>query len=241
LDFEKAFDKIEHTILLQVMEHKISPDKWIKWVKSILSSGTSSVLLNGTPEKVFHCRRGVRQGDPLLPLLFVIAADLLQSIINKAKDNELLRLPSNVGYTTDFLIIQYADDALLIMEACPQQLYALKSILNTFVDSTGLKVNYSKSIMYPINLSQERLSHLAATLHCVAGSFPFTFLGLPLSLQKPTIQDCMPLVLRIERRLVNTSLFLTQGGGLQLVNSAIINSYILHVLNKNPYYIHQAD
>jgi hypothetical protein len=57
----------------------------------------------------------------------------------------LLNLPINVGYTSDLPIIQYADDTLLIMEVCPQQLFVLKAILNTFVDSTSLKVNYSKS------------------------------------------------------------------------------------------------
>jgi hypothetical protein len=57
----------------------------------------------------------------------------------------LLNLPINVGYTLDLPIIQYADDTLLIMEVCPQQLFVLKAILNTFVDSTSLKVNYSKS------------------------------------------------------------------------------------------------
>jgi hypothetical protein len=64
-------------------------------------------------------QKGVRQGDPLSPLLFVLAADLLQSLINKAKDMGLLRVPLNVGYTNDFPIIQYANDTLLIMEACP--------------------------------------------------------------------------------------------------------------------------
>jgi hypothetical protein len=120
LNFEKTFDKIEHEVLLQVMEHKGFPSKWIRWVKDILSSGTSSVLLNGTLEKVFHCQRRVRQGDPHSPLLFVLAADLLQSIINKIKDSGLLRLPINVGYTRDFSIVQYADDTLLIMKARPQ-------------------------------------------------------------------------------------------------------------------------
>jgi hypothetical protein len=165
--------------------------------------------------------KGVRQGDPLSPLIFVLVADLLQSILNKAKDEEILKLPIMVGYTDDFPIIQYANDTLLIMEACPRLLIALRAIINTFVDSTGLKVNYSKSNMFPINVSQERLVHLAATFNCQVGVFPFTYLGLSLSMNKPIVQDCIPLVTRVERRLVSTSNFLTQGGKLQLVNSVL--------------------
>jgi hypothetical protein len=63
-------------------------------------------------------------------------------------------------------MVQYVDDTLLIMDACPQQLFTLKAILNTFAESNGLKVNYSKSSIYPINISQQRLSHLAATFNC---------------------------------------------------------------------------
>jgi hypothetical protein len=144
-------------------------------------------------EKFFHYRRGVSQGDPLSPLLFVLAADLMQSIINKAKDRGLLRLPIHVGYTTDFPIIQYADDTLLIMESCPLQLFALKGILNTFAESTTLKVNYSKLDIYPINISQERLAHLAATFNCKASTLPFTYLGHTLGINKPSVQDYLPL------------------------------------------------
>lgn len=67
LDFEKAFDKIEHQAMLSIMRHKGFGNRWIRWMMMIFNSGTSSILLNGVPGKKFHCRggRGVRRGDPL--------------------------------------------------------------------------------------------------------------------------------------------------------------------------------
>jgi hypothetical protein len=118
LDFEKAFDKVEHEVIIKMLSHKGFPSKWITWIESILKSGASAALLNGTPGKVFHYRRGVRQGDLLSALLFVLGADLLQSIINKASHMGLLKLPIKVGFITDFPVVQYADNTLLIMEAC---------------------------------------------------------------------------------------------------------------------------
>jgi hypothetical protein len=77
LDFEKAFDKIEHEVITLMMRQKGLPERWIDWISSILSSGTLVVLLNSVPSKVVHCQRGIRHGDPLSPLPFVVAADLL--------------------------------------------------------------------------------------------------------------------------------------------------------------------
>jgi hypothetical protein len=98
------------------------------------------------------------------------------------------------------------------MEACSRQLITLKALLNTFSESTGLRMNYSKSIMVPINISQERLQHLARTFNYETRSLPFTYLGLPLSLTKPRAIDFSPLVTRCERRLAATSIFLNQAG-----------------------------
>jgi hypothetical protein len=124
------------------MDHNGFNQKWIQWMNLIFRSGNSAVLLNGVPDKVFHCRRGVRQVDPLSPLLFVLAAEFLQTLLNRAKDQNLLQLPIPLNFTSDFPIIQYADDALIIMEACAKQLVFLRSLLQTFASSSGLKVNY---------------------------------------------------------------------------------------------------
>jgi hypothetical protein len=93
LDFEQAFDKIEHQAITTIMAALGFRERWLSWVTDILNTGTSFVLLNGVPGKRFKCKRGVRQGDPLSPLLFVLAADFQQSLINKGKDMGLINLP----------------------------------------------------------------------------------------------------------------------------------------------------
>jgi hypothetical protein len=179
LDFEKAFDKVEHHVILKMMQSKGFSQRWLHWISSILSSGTSQDLLNGVLGKAIHCKCGVRQGDPLYPLLFVLAADLLQSIVNEAFHQNLIQLPIDNSFGQAFPIMQYADDTLIIMQANARQLFFLKCLLHSFGESTGLKVNFNNSFILPINVGEEQVSILAGTLGCLVETMPFTYLGLP--------------------------------------------------------------
>jgi len=214
LDFEKAFDKIEHQTITAMLNSLGFPEKWIGWVQTVLRSGSSSILLNGTPGKTFHCKRGVRQGDPLSPLLFVLAAELLQFIVNRAATMGLLSNPLHPTSAHDFPVVQYADDTILIMKASQQELFCLKGILHSFSESTGLKVNHSKSCLIPINIHQEKAEQLAAVFGCQLGSMPFTYLGLPMGTTKPKVEDYAPLISKVERRLSATSYWLSTAGKL---------------------------
>lgn len=101
--------------------------------------------------------------------------------------------------------------------------------LQDFAASTGLKVNYSKSMMVPINISEQRTHFLAQTFGCSIGSLPFTYLGLPLGLTKPKVEDFTPIVSKCERRLISTSTFLNQAGRLEITNAVFTSLPMIHL------------
>lgn len=107
----------------------------------------------------------------------------------------------------------------MILPADVSQLASLKVILGEFVASTGLKVNFDKSFLVPINVADHRVSDLVSTLGCQLGSMPFTYLGLPLGITRPSVQEFMPILTRMEKHLMGISRHLTYAGRLILVNS----------------------
>ncbi|XP_021999705.1 uncharacterized protein LOC110897235 [Helianthus annuus] len=76
VDFEKAYDSINWKFLARMLSKMSIPEKWICWIRGCLESGMGSVLVNGSPTKEFKYKRGLRQGDPLAPFLFIIAMEI---------------------------------------------------------------------------------------------------------------------------------------------------------------------
>lgn len=91
-------------------------------------------------------------------------------------------------------------------------------MLKNFSYSKGSRVNFRKYMILPINISEERLDHLARTFSYYKGSMPFTYLGLPLGITKPKIVDYLPLGSKCDRRLGGFSTLLNQVGRLQITN-----------------------
>ena len=117
------------------------------------------------------------------------------------------------------LTVSESDDTLIFMEGEETQVVNLKNILQTFSISTGLKVNYFKSMLVLINISDEETLTLTQSFGCSVGSLPFTYLGLLLGLTKPKVIDFLPMVSRCENRLSCTSAFLSQAGRLEVTNA----------------------
>lgn len=134
-------------------------------------------------------------------------------------DQGVLTPPAPLQACPNFPVVQYDDDTLIVMQACAKQLFSLKGILNTFIESTGLKVNFDKSQMIPVNVLQTKMEILPRTFGCQQGSLLFTYLGLPLGTCKPKILDFFPLIQRIDRRLTGYATYLSIGGRLTMVNS----------------------
>jgi hypothetical protein len=112
----------------------------------------------------------------------------------------------------------------------------MKDILQQYAQSTGLIINYTKSSMIPINVDTATASSIAELIGCQIAKMPFTYLGLPLGTTKPTVQELMPLVDRIERKVSASFMLMSYSGRVTLINSLLtsIASFSMCALQLHP-------
>jgi hypothetical protein len=139
-------------------------------------------------------------------------------MVNHAMRKNYLHRHLALQCSSSFPIVQYADDTLVIMQADVPQLIFVKGFLQKFGEATGLRVNYEKSNMVPINIPDDRVSLYTSALNCQLGNLPFIYLGLLLSISKPPKEYFMPLIQCVQRRLPSCAMYLNYGSKLILVN-----------------------
>lgn len=190
VDISRAFDSVNWAYLLETLQHFGFGHKWINWVANLLGSCSSRILLNGIPgDHIFHAR-GLRQGDPLSPMLFILVMEPLHQIIKAAEDvNIISNLCQRQGR---FRCSLYADDVALFALPTEDELIALKRILLFFAQISGLHTNMSKTEIYPISCSDIDLDNILTFFPGNKKNFPCKYLGLPLHTRKLKKIDLQP-------------------------------------------------
>ncbi|PNX66770.1 ribonuclease H [Trifolium pratense] len=137
-----------------------------------------SVLVNGSPTDDFKVGRGLRQGDPLSPFLFLIVAEGLAGLMNKAVTIGKFK-GLKINANLHFQLLQFVDDTIIMGESSWENLWTIKSLLRGFELVSSLKINFVKSKLFGINVEERLLQAGATFLSCNSATVPFKFLGIP--------------------------------------------------------------
>ena len=223
VDFEKANDSVDWGYLDAVMHKMEFPVLWRKWIRECVSTATASILVNGSPTYEFPMQRGLRQGDPLSPFLFLLAAEGLNVMMTLVVENNLFSgYTVGTSNTTVVSHLQFADDTLLLGTKSWANVRALRAVLTLFADMSGLKVNFHKSMLTSINIAESWLNEAASILNCKVGTVPFLYPGLSIGGNPRRLAFWDPVVNTIKSRLSGwQSRFLSFGGRFVLLKSVL--------------------
>ena len=197
VDFEKVYDSVDLRYLDTVMVKMNFPTIWRKWINECVGTATALVLVNGCQAEEFPIERGLRQGDPLSPFLFLLASEGFNVLMKAVVEAHLFH-GYGVGSDNEVRLthLQFADDTLIIGEKTWLNVRSMQAVLLLFEEISGLKVNFHKSMLTGVNVSDSWLSEAALVLNCRKGTIPFVYLGLPiggdsrkLSFWKPVLEQ----------------------------------------------------
>lgn len=125
LDLEKAYDHVIWDFLLYLLQRCGLGEKWREWIRFCIFTVSFSILVNGTPAGFFSSSRGLRQGDPLSPLLFVVVMEALSQMLTAALDQGNLTGFSVGSRDSEALVVNhllFADDTLIFCGAQEEQI-----------------------------------------------------------------------------------------------------------------------
>ncbi|KAL9672015.1 hypothetical protein QQ045_009589 [Rhodiola kirilowii] len=222
LDFRKAYDSLSWEFLEMIQRRMGFSGKWMSWMKECYSSAKLAVLINGSPSKEFAMERGLRQGDPLSPFLFLVAVEGLSRILDKAVEEGVIEGVVWLNNGEKLSHLQFADDTVLFCKAEAVEVESLKSTLIAFGGCSGLKINFDKSMCFGIGLKEEEVRELAKIFQCPVGGFPMKYLGMQVGVNPAKFSTWEPIIQKFKDKLASwRGASLSMAGRLVLIKSAL--------------------
>lgn len=230
LDIEKTYDSLSWTAIFATLTRMNFPAHWINWIKVCFSTVSFAIMINKSPTNWFSSSRGLRQGDPLSPYLFILVAQNLTSMLNFLMANNMIP-----GFNSDlhrnFNHLMYADDLILITQASRKISRNIKLCLAIYGRLTGQKVNNAKfEIMFPTRFNHRLKKSISNILGYKVGSFPFNYLGILISPKKLALSYFSSLVNKIEKSFTFWKKSrISQAGKTILINSSIMSTPLYYL------------
>jgi len=214
LDMSKAYDRVEWSFLEAAMLKMGFASKWVSWVMTCIRTVSYSVLVNGNPVGSIKPTRGIRQGDPISPYLFLICGEVLSALLLKAEGKGVITgVPTSLrGPRLSHLF--FADDSVLFCKSNAVEWRRLLRILGIYEKGSGQKLNMSKtSIFFSRNTSQRRRSEILELSGLLEAHRIDSYLGLPTFVGKSRTQTFKDIIEKVSKRLENWKCsFLSQAG-----------------------------
>ncbi|GJY87143.1 RNA-directed DNA polymerase, eukaryota, partial [Tanacetum coccineum] len=221
VDFAKAYDSVRWDYLEAVLISFGFGAKWVAWIRGCLLSSKASVLVNGSPTKEFQFFRGLKQGDPLAPFLFILVMESLHLSFSRLIDAGMF-VGIKLDSTTTLSHLFYADDAIFIGEWSQSNLSCILNMLHCFSLISGLSLNLSKCQLLGVGLSDVIVSEAASQIGCSIMHTPFKYLGVSVGGNMNLISSWDDVVNKLKSRLSTWKLkTLSIGGRLTLIKSVL--------------------
>ena len=156
LDISKAYDQVEWLFLQNIMVKIGFPAGWIERVMSCVTTPSFSILVNGKPYCMIQPSRGIRQGDPISPYLFLLCVEGLTALLNKAESEGRIKGVSICRGAPKITNLMFADDSLLFCQATRAVGETIANILQTYEKASRQRINLEKSSAYFSSNTPER-------------------------------------------------------------------------------------
>ncbi|KAL8114438.1 hypothetical protein AgCh_021333 [Apium graveolens] len=180
LDISKAYDKVSWDYLKQCMQSLGFCNEWIGWMMRCVSTVSYDINFNGLKVGPISPKRGIRQGDPLSPYLFLFCLEGLSNLLDNAEEEGRLH-GCKIGPTApEVSHLLFADDSFLFFKASMEEASCVKEILEKYADMSGQEVNYQKSgVIFSSNVRMDKQLQLSTVLGVHNDITNSHYLGLP--------------------------------------------------------------